>query len=454
MPRPRIFAAGIAVVLVAAACGGGEGSDPADGMEGTSAVTAASDGDGPETPGASTTPDPDQQEDSPSEAAPTSPVEPEVPTEPDTVVEYVPIQLGDRFGWCAEVQATWDDYDRSLAKMLDAETTLQQAEDVYDSATDELDRAEALIELEKAQRRFPEAVEAHDAGRHRAANGVAWTHQLQQGGSTHPQGVASTRAWSAFVDHADEPTLAAIDGYEEALAALDAGTQAEEDVQQAREAHQNAVAEMESIRNAPFNVDFGLTLELQALVDAEHYAAVEALGPPPLDPWRTAEEISEDWQAALQRIEDAIGTEGYEGEAYLALTFLLPLVAPPEIGEEGDSGSEADPQMEALRRWEESVSQLAEAHRDGLMSALRDRGDKLEAEAHEAREAEYQAAVAAEAAAYNALADAQLQQGNTIAALNEAVDWAKTALLNALAATIPDSAAYHAYRLSFQESCA
>ena len=445
MPRPRIFAAGIAFVLVAAACGGG---DPADVEEGASAVTAASDGDGPETPGASTTPDPDQQEDSPSEAAPTSPVEPEVPAEPDTVVEYVPIQLGDRFGWCAEVQATWDDYDRSLAKMLDAETTLQQAEDVYDSATDELDRAEALIELEKAQRRFPEAVEAHDAGRHRAANGVAWTHQLQQGGSTHPQGVAYTRAWSAFVDHADEPTLAAIDGYEEALAALDAGTQAEEDVELARAAHQSALAEMESIRDAPIHTEYGLTSELHPHVDAEHYAAVEALGPPPPSSWQSAEEISEAWQVALQRIEGAIGTERYGDEADTVLDSFIPLVAPIENDGEADSG------RDAIRRWGESVGQLREARENALLRALTDYGHKLEAEAREAREAEYQAAVAAEAAAYNALSDAQLRQGNTIAALNDAVDLAKTALLNALAETIPDSAAYHAYRVSFQESCA
>jgi len=448
MCQPRIFVAGIALGLVTAACGGGGDSDPADLAEGASPVTAVSDGDDSQagTPEASATPDSEQQEDS--EAAPTSPVEPEASAEPDTVVEYVPIQLGDRFGWCAEVQATWDDYDRSLAKMLAAGTALQEAEDAYNSATDELDRAEALIELEKAQRIFPEAVEAHDSGRHRAANGVAWTYQLHKGGSTHPQGVASTRAWTAFVDHADEPTLAAIDGHEDALAALDAGTQAEEDVQQAREAHQSAVAEMESIRNAPIDVDFGPTLELQAPINAEHYAAVEALGPPPPGSWQSAEEISEAWQAALLRIEDALDTLEYADEADTVLDTFIPLVVPIENDGEADYG------VEAINRWGESVRQLREAREDALLRALRDYGNKLETEAREAREAEYQAAVAAEAAAYNALADAQLQQGNTIAALNEAVDWAKTALLDALAATIPDSAAYHAYRLSFQESCA
>ncbi len=450
MPRPRIFAAGIALALVAAACGGGEDGDPADAAGGADPAAAASDADASEdtSPEVPVMTEPDEQEDSPSGAATASPVEPEAPAEPDTVVEYVPIQLGSRFGWCAEVQATWDDYDRSLEKMLAAETALQEAEDAYGSATDELDRAEALIELEKAQRIFPEAVEAHDSGRHRAANGVAWTYQLQSGGSTHPQGVAYKRAWSAFVDHADEPTLAAIDGYEEALAALDAGTQAEEDVQQAREAHQSAVAEMESIRNAPIYVDFGPTLELQAPINAEHYAAVEALGPPPPTSWQSAEEISEAWQAALLRIEDALDTLEYADEADAVLDTFIPLVAPIENDGEADYG------VEAINRWSDSVRQLAEARSDALRGALRDYGNKLDTEAREAREAEYQAAAAAEAAAYNALANAQLQQGNTIAALNEAVDWAKTALLDALAATIPDSAAYHAYRLSFQESCA
>ena len=97
MPRPRftIPAMMLAVSLLAAGCGGGQqdaSEEPDDAQADGVSEVATSDGDDrPETTERETTGQPD--------AAP----DPEPEPEPQPVL----VRLGDRFGWCADIQRTW-----------------------------------------------------------------------------------------------------------------------------------------------------------------------------------------------------------------------------------------------------------------------------------------------------------------------------------------------------------
>ena len=52
-------------------------------------------------------------------------------------------RLGERFGWCAGVQALWDAQDQARAETEAAAVAHEAAVRVYEAATDDLDRAEA-----------------------------------------------------------------------------------------------------------------------------------------------------------------------------------------------------------------------------------------------------------------------------------------------------------------------
>ena len=133
MPRTRfIVPALLAVVVLAAGCGGGDDA------------TEEPDGDQPDT-----VRDSAEQTDQPD-------AEPELELEP----QPVQVRLGDRFGWCAERQRTWDrlavirvQADAVEAARLDAQAALE-------AATDDLDRAEALQALESAEESYLDFVPA------------------------------------------------------------------------------------------------------------------------------------------------------------------------------------------------------------------------------------------------------------------------------------------------------
>ena len=150
MPRPRftIPAMMLAVSLLAAGCGGGQqdaSEEPDDAQADGVSEVATSDGDDrPETTERETTGQPD--------AAP----DPEPEPEPQPVL----VRLGDRFGWCADIQRTWDWLAEIQGQVDAVEAARLDAQAALEAATDELDRAEALQALESAEESYLDFVPA------------------------------------------------------------------------------------------------------------------------------------------------------------------------------------------------------------------------------------------------------------------------------------------------------
>ena len=469
MPRNRLIVAALALVLAAAACGGGGDSAPADPVEDARPDTASSEVESQEDASreASAMLEAEPQQEALSGASAMPDDGPEEATQPDTMAELVPVRLGDRFEWCADVQAMWDAHDESQAALQAAEAVLRDAENAYGSATDELDRAEALTEAEQARSVFRDAVEAADESRSRAANDLADAYLPHSDRGTDSLGVASSRAWLAFVDNADPQTLAAISDYEDAVVALEVvGSEADAELQRAEAAYGESLWDAEIARDAGIEItgeglSGGLPIELEAVFNAEHYASVETLGPPPPEPGNeNANEATEAWQASLRRLQDAI--DGIEGGYEEAMWYLVPMLpAPEEVTSTAEDWGVPEAWLESLIEWNESLSRSADAravavsaayekYADARMSEIDELMDRLFDEALAAREADYQAAVAE---ADSALSDARVFHRETKSSLRDAVADARSAFDAALASSVSGSNSYQSFKISFQESC-
>ena len=147
MRRIRPMAVSLAFVLVASACGGGGDGAPADPVEDAPPDTAASEAEPQEDAGreASATSEAEPRRDDPSGTSTTSQAEPQEAAVANPEAEPVQVQLGDRFGWCADVQAVWDAFDGARGDLIAAEARhqdavdgaeedLRQAQDAYDAA--------------------------------------------------------------------------------------------------------------------------------------------------------------------------------------------------------------------------------------------------------------------------------------------------------------------------------
>ena len=463
--RTRFILAVLVFVLVAAACGGCGDSAPADRVEDARPDTADPSEDA--RPEASVTSEAEPQEDALAATSTSPRSEPEEAAVEQPVPEPVQARLGDRFAWCADVQAMWDAHDESQAARQAAETILRDAEDAYGSATDELDKAETLTEVERARSVFWEAVEAADESRSRAANDLADAYDLHRDGSADPLGVANSRAWLAFVESAASQTLAAINDYEDAVVALEVvGSEADAELQRAEAAYDESLWDAEIARDAVIEItgeglSGSLPIELEAVFNAEHYASVEALGPPPPEPGNeNANEATEAWQASPRRLQDAI--DGIEGGYEEAMWYLVPMLpAPEEVTSTAEDWGVPEAWLESLIEWNESLIRLVDAraiavsaayekYAEARMSEIDELMDRLFVEAFAAREADYQAAIAA---ADSALSDARVFHRETKSLLRDAVADARSAFDAALASSVSGSTSYQSFKISFQESC-
>ena len=89
MPRTRyIISTMLAVALLAAGCGGDDATEEPEGTQADGVSEVTTDGDRP----ATTTTSDSAAQPEPTDAAP----------------QPVLVRLGDRFGWCADIQRTWD----------------------------------------------------------------------------------------------------------------------------------------------------------------------------------------------------------------------------------------------------------------------------------------------------------------------------------------------------------
>ena len=494
MHRTRLLAVGLAVGLVAAGCGGGEDSTPVGHEEDLPSTAAEASGDDPGEDARtepSTTSDDEAQDEVLSGDSIVSEDGPEQSAQAEVTVELAGVRLGDRFDWCADLQGVWDAHDEAHAVQLAAEAALVEAEAVYGAATDELDRAEALEAVERARSAFRGAVQAGDENRFLAANALFITYERHRDNRADPSGVASSRAWLAFIDAADASTLAAITGYEDALVAREAGTsEADAAIQQAEAAHANAQADLQRLRDAPTEAAMQEELgppeqpsepevgfeqvelevpqhlkdaeaailaaadlsESQPLADVEaaintaHYASVEALGPPPIEPGHeSADEALEAWRASLRRVRDATTA----AERLTAISeFDIFLFSYGLYGGPSQAGKET------AEVWVPILRRLEDARYTALANASRAATQRLRDEERAAVEAEFQAAEAAVVDAHDAIRQADTARRETVTALYESVDRAKADLFAALVGSLAGSPAYLAYRLSFQESCA
>ena len=202
MCRTRLLAVGLAVVLLAVACGGDEDHDPAErenetssGFSVTSEAESAQDGHA----GASTTPAKEPQQ----VAAP---------------AVAAPVQLGERFGWCAKVQALWDAQDQARTETEAAAAVHEAAVRAHEAATDDLDRAEAGEAVYDAYAEYVFSTRDYGQVRWHAAALIFSDEPTLLGGGLEdstPQ-VAIERAREAYRANAAPHTLAALDYAHEA----------------------------------------------------------------------------------------------------------------------------------------------------------------------------------------------------------------------------------------------
>ena len=127
------------------------------------------------------------------------------------------VLLGDRFEWCADVETLWAaDAIASEAHQATL-TALVNAEEAYNAAVDNLDRAEAQQAIRDAREVLELTEWAHTGGRKALREDLVLAHEIHSGNEQNPEGVAYSRAWSAFVSAADPDTMAAIDDYDRAF---------------------------------------------------------------------------------------------------------------------------------------------------------------------------------------------------------------------------------------------
>ena len=138
------------------------------------------------------------------------------------------VLLGDRFEWCSYVETLWAADAVAYEAHQSALTALGRAEDAYNAAVDDLDRAEAHRATQDAREVLEMTEWAHTGGREALREDLtlanptlreALREDLVPANPTlreapqHSREVAYVRAWSAFMSAADPDTVAAVEDY-------------------------------------------------------------------------------------------------------------------------------------------------------------------------------------------------------------------------------------------------
>lgn len=129
------------------------------------------------------------------------------PGRDSTATPWTP--LGARFEWCAALQHSRDSHDASLAAVLQAVEAHNQALAAANSATDELDRAAALEQLDALGDRADDAISRYHDSNDGDSRAFVRELRLLSGDAGGSKGVAYNRAWEAFVA-AGEPQQQAL----------------------------------------------------------------------------------------------------------------------------------------------------------------------------------------------------------------------------------------------------
>ena len=250
MPRTHLFAVGLAVALLAGACGGGDDSDPAErGDEASRGASVVSEE------------EPLQDARSGDSAAATD--ELQGAAQPAVVT---PVRLGERFAWCARVQALWDAQDQARAETEAAAVAHEAAVRVHEAATDDLDRAEAGEAAYDAYAAYVSSTRDYAPLRWRAAGLISSDEPDLSGGGLEDSTlqVAIERAREAFRAGAAPHTLAALD-----LAYEATETVARSSAEERSEGDQSAPAvEAPEPEAVPFDASEAWLRATEALQDA------------------------------------------------------------------------------------------------------------------------------------------------------------------------------------------
>ena len=129
------------------------------------------------------------------------------------------VLLGDRFEWCSYVETLWAADAVAYEAHQSALTALGRAEDAYNAATDDLDRAEAQQAIQDAREVLEMTEWAHTGGREALREDLALANPTLREAPQHSREVAYVRAWSAFMSAADPDTVTAVEDYGSALGA-------------------------------------------------------------------------------------------------------------------------------------------------------------------------------------------------------------------------------------------
>lgn len=247
----------LAVALLAGACGGGGGDGEATPGEDDQQAQAFEQLQEPEGSGTAPTATP----------AAVSALEP-------------PPRLGSRFEWCAELQAIWDDDHAAQLRLSQAFATETAALQAWQTATDDLDKAEAAVALDAARAASAtEAAVAEDA-----TEAAMWllpsAEAAYHESTSSPEIVAFSRAWQAFADGASDAYWDAVDAVEEAAAAEALARSQEEqtrrDVEERRQSEypeSMLTAPADTVMNAAYRLA-STTHDLNFFLDVTSHAAV------------------------------------------------------------------------------------------------------------------------------------------------------------------------------------
>lgn len=438
MPRSLTFVpAVLAALLAVAGCGSDDTTEEAP--RPAMSEVAAADTDEPH----ATTESAERLD--PLDAAP----EPEPEPEPQPVT----VRLGDRFPWCADVQANWDRFDDSRLALTEAETAFRQAQDALAATTDELDQAEAREAMKEARRNLLDAQDAHDSAEWEAVvNGLGRARRLHLLRDDDPQDIAYSRAWVAFMDRAAPNIVAAANNLESAQTAYDTAkatadglvAQAEADLDAAHAAEDEARAMRNAASAVPRESREGAGPSLAAAFE-EAWAAGEAA----VEAARSSND--EDHRLAVAAYDSALAQMGAAGtrwvEAYDANRLDHEALA-AALAEHNTARSEV---IAALVGIDVAASQAITDTLADLYAVTMPDFDAYTVIAE--REAAYGVALSAVEDAEASYQEAWQQAHQDSEAAYAPVKEAEEALTNALYEAVRAGDGYDAFRDSFRESC-
>ena len=461
MPRNRLIPVVLIFVLVAAACGVGDDSDPSDraaaeppetfttsdsGSEGSAEVS-------PEvSPEADTTTDGEQMDSAaPGTASDAGPLDSTSGTEPQDSSQPV-VRLGDRFEWCSGIQAVWDAHDHAIVALVAVEAGHEDALAKYEAATDELNRAEAREIVEAAQ---SDVREVNDKYQQALTDTVDQLRLARHATDDSTEGIAYQRAWEALSEKSSQIQAAATD-----LESAEANTQrADTELRQTQNALHVAVDVQRTLSEIGGRemASPGFVLDVGDRITGQAIGAAERAGADPVD----VAALHDTVQARLEALWDAAdarraaGREAEEERQQSGVTRSASEIS-LDAGEANNAAIAAFQAMEYAYYngvYPEGQNAAGAATAEDAVAAASRAVEHLLA-MYDGYDAWFDAVLTAEIAAEDARV-APLPQDVVDAseAARAVLDTARTSFAESTEAAVSDADTYTTFKRSFEGSC-